>query len=75
MAVGVARLALGGGTEHGRDVVVALDVGFVCEVQVAAVGLRLARKRVFEILFGLASFQVHGGLLGVVIGSYRVGLD
>jgi hypothetical protein len=57
VAVRMAGLALGGRTEDGRYVVVAFDVGALCEVQVTAVGLRLAGKCVFEVLFGLGAFQ------------------
>jgi NAD/NADP transhydrogenase alpha subunit len=53
VAVGVAGLALGGGAENGRDVVVALDIGLVREVEVAAVGLRFAGEGGFQATFGL----------------------
>ncbi len=59
MAVGVAGLALGGGTEHGGDVIVALDIGLIGEVKITAIRLRLACERVLEILFGLAAFEHH----------------
>jgi hypothetical protein len=39
MAVGVAGFTFSGGTEHGGNVVVALDVRLVGEVQVTTVGL------------------------------------
>ena len=57
MTVRVARLAFRRRAEHGRDVVVALDVSLGCEIQVTAVGLGFSRKCVFEIAFGLAAFQ------------------
>jgi hypothetical protein len=61
MAVGMAGLTLGGGAEHGGNVVVAFDVGLVREVQVAAVGLRLAGKRGLQVAFCLGSLELHGG--------------
>ena len=59
MAVRMPRLTLGGRTEHGRNVVVTLDVGALGEVQVTAIGLRLAGKRILQILFGFRTFQRH----------------
>ncbi len=56
----MARLTFGGGTEYGRHIVVALDVGFAGKVQIAAVRLGLTGERVFQILFGFAAFQRHG---------------
>ena len=63
VAMRVAGLAFGGGTEQRGHVVLALDVGLVREVQIAAVGLRFARKGVLQVLFGLRSFQAHLTLL------------
>jgi hypothetical protein len=48
VAVRVAGLAFGGRAEHGRDIVVALDVRLGREVQVTTVGLRLAGKASFR---------------------------
>ena len=39
VAVGMAGFAFGGGAEDGGDVVVAFNVGTLCELQVTAVGL------------------------------------
>ena len=50
MAVGMAGLAFGGRAEHGGDIVVAFDVGLLCEIEIAAVGLAFAGERVLEIL-------------------------
>jgi hypothetical protein len=50
VAVRVAGLALGGRTEHRRHVVVALDVGLGCEIEVTAVGLRFAGEGVLQVL-------------------------
>jgi hypothetical protein len=36
---------------------VAFDVGLVCEIQVAAVGLALAGERGLQVLFGLGAFE------------------
>src|SRR3546814_1623867 len=54
MAVGMAGLAFGGGTEDRGNVVEALDDGLLREVEVAAVGLVLAGEGVFKVLFGFA---------------------
>jgi hypothetical protein len=63
VAVGMAGLALGGRAEQRGDVVLALDVGLVREVQITPIGLRFARERVAQALFGLRSFQAHVDLL------------
>src|SRR5258706_11300204 len=55
--VRVAGLALGGGTEDRGDVVLALDVGLVCEIEVTAVRLRLAGERGLEVVVGLGAFE------------------
>src|SRR3546814_10709512 len=68
MAVGMAGLAFGGGTEDRGNVVEALDVGLLREVEVAAVGLALAGEGVFQVLFGLAVLQRHDSLL---LGEFR----
>jgi hypothetical protein len=45
-------------------VVMAFDVGFRGEIQVAAVRLRLAGERGLEVVVGLGAFErFHGGLL------------
>jgi hypothetical protein len=44
-------------TENCRNIVIALDIGLGGEIQIATIGLRLARKRVFKISLGLAAFQ------------------
>src|SRR5690606_29431078 len=66
MAVGVAGLAFGGGPEDRGDIVVAFDVGLLCEVEVAAVRLALTREGVLQVLFGLRVLQRHGSLLGKI---------
>ena len=43
----------GGRAEYGRDIVVAFDVGFLCEIEVTAVGLALTGKRGLEVFLGL----------------------
>ena len=53
-------------TEHGGDVVVALDVRLLGEIKVTAIGLRFAGKCRLQIAFGLAALQVHVALLGLV---------
>jgi hypothetical protein len=57
----MAGLALGGRAEHGGDVVVALDVGLLGEIQVAAVGLALAGESGLQVVFGLGSLEVRHG--------------
>ena len=59
MAEGVAGLALGDGAEQRRHVGVALDVGLLGEVQVAAVGLALAGERFLEVLVGLGALELR----------------
>ena len=68
MAECVPRLGLGGVAEEAGDVGKALDVGHPREVQIAAVGLRLARERVLQIretLAALEAWTCHGFLLGM----------
>ena len=62
MAVRMAGLAFGGGAEHGGDVVVAFDIGLLREIEIAAVGLAFAGKRVLQILCGLGIFECGHGL-------------
>ena len=52
MAVGMARFALRRGAEHGGDVILTFHIGFLCEIQITAIGLRFAGKCVFQITFG-----------------------
>ena len=62
MPVGVAGLAFGGGAEHGGDVVIAFDICLLREIEIAAIGLALAGKGVFQVLKGLAGGEAHGVL-------------
>src|ERR1700761_6259170 len=39
MTMGMAGFAFGGGAEYGGDIVVTFDIGLLCEIEVAAVGL------------------------------------
>ena len=60
----VAGFALGGGAEQRCHIVLAFNVGLVCEVQVTTVRLRLAGKGVLQVLLGLGTLQCcHGVLL------------
>ena len=59
MAERVAGLALGDRAEQRGGVGVALDVGLLGEVQVAAVGLALAGERFLQVLVGLGAFEAH----------------
>ena len=62
---GVTGLAFCGRTEDRGNVVITLDIGLGCEIQVAAVGLRFAREGVLQVLLGLRTFQAHVMLLVV----------
>jgi NAD/NADP transhydrogenase alpha subunit len=59
MAVGVAGFAFGGRAEHGGNIVVAFDVGLLCEIEVTAVGLAFTSERGLEVFLGLRSLQSH----------------
>src|SRR6185295_3758721 len=77
VAEGVAGLRVGGVLEEARDVREALDVGDAREVQVPAVGLRLAREGFLQVVHALAALQrlsCHGDvLLRSVWGWRRLG--
>ena len=53
MAVRVTGFAFGGRTKYGGDVVVTLDVGLLCEIEVAAIRLAFACKCGLQIVLGL----------------------
>ena len=55
----MTRFTLGGGAEYGGHVVVTLNVGLGREVQVTPICLRLAGKRIFQILFSTAALKIH----------------
>ena len=80
MAEGVTGLAFGHRTEQGGDVGVALDVGLLGEVEVAAVGLALACERLFQVALGLGSLQMRArcflpcSRLGVRLRSFEIPL-
>src|ERR1700730_14637002 len=59
VAEGVTGLALRDGTEEGGDVGIPLDVSFLREVEVAAVGLALAGERLLQVGLGPAAFQLR----------------
>jgi hypothetical protein len=67
MTVRVARLTFRRRTEYGGHVVVAFDVSLTCKVQIAAIGLRLAREGVFQVLFRLAALELHGSSKNTVL--------
>jgi len=75
VTVGVARLAVGGLFEEAGHVGQALDVGLLCEVHVAAVCLRLASERIFEVLVGLGAFELGHGSLSCALAPGRRGFD
>ncbi len=55
----MAGFAFGRRPEHGGNVVVALDVGLLGEIEIAAVGLGFPGERGFQVFFGLAAFEAH----------------
>ena len=57
MAMGVAGLAFRGRAEHGGDIVVAFDIGLLCEIEIASVSLAFAGKGVFQIVLGLGTLE------------------
>src|SRR4029077_146159 len=57
MTVRVPGLALGSRAEHDGDIVEALDVGLLGEIEIAAARLVLAGERVLQILLGLGSLE------------------
>ena len=57
VTVRVPCVAFRSRTEDRRNIVIALDIGLGREIQIATIGLRLTRKRVFKISLGLAAFQ------------------
>src|SRR5262245_20135477 len=59
VAVRMPGLTFGRRPKYGRDVVEALDVGLLGEVEVTAIRLRLAGKGVLQVLFGLAALEFH----------------
>ena len=59
----VAGLALGDRAEQRRDVGVALDVGLLREVQVAAVRLALAGERFLQVVVGSTALELGHALL------------
>ena len=57
VAEGETGHAFGHGTEEGGDVGVALHVGLLGEVEIAAIGLALAREGFLEVRLGFGAFQ------------------
>src|SRR6266852_298958 len=57
IAVRVPGLALGSRAEHGGDIVEALDVGLLGEIEIVAARLALAGGRFLQILLGLGSLE------------------
>jgi hypothetical protein len=64
VTVGVTGFTFSGGTEQRCHVVLTFNVSFVCEVQIATVGLGFAGEGVFQALFRARAFECcHGYLL------------
>src|SRR5208283_4019376 len=74
VAMRVAGLAFRGVAEQARDIRTAFHVGLLGEIQVAAVGLRFAGKRRFQILVSLGAFQFGHSNASVVQNESRAGL-
>ena len=70
MAERVAGLALGDRAEQRGDVGVALDVGLLREVQVAAVRLALAGERLLEVVVGLGSVEFGHAVCSFWVGGW-----
>ena len=60
VSVGVARFAFRGLAEVAGDLRVALDVGRLGEIELAAVRLGLAREGVLQVAVGLGALQFLG---------------
>jgi hypothetical protein len=67
----MARFALGCGSKHGRNVIETFDVRLGREIQITPIRLRFSGEGVFQILFSLATFQIHGSLLPIA----KVGIN
>ncbi len=57
VAMGMAGFAFRGRAEYRRHVVVALDVGLLREIQIAAIGLAFAGERCLQIVLGFRAFK------------------
>ena len=58
-----AGVAFSRGAENSSHVIVAFDICLGSKIQVTAVGLGFACKRVFQVLLGGTAFQVHSCIL------------
>ena len=59
MAMSVAGFALGGRAKHRGDIVMALDIGLLREIQIAAVGLAFAGERGLEVVLRLRALESY----------------
>ena len=59
MTVSVPGLAFRGRAKQRGYVILALDVGLVCEVQIAAICLGFPGERGFQIFLGFRAFEFH----------------
>ena len=57
MSMRVAGFAFGGIAEQARDFRLTLDIGDLCEIEIAAICLALTGERVFKILMSFSSFK------------------
>ncbi len=55
--MGMPGLAFGGGAEHGGDIVVALDIGLLREIEITTVGLGFAGECGLQVAFGFGAFE------------------
>src|SRR5579872_2160216 len=72
MAMGMPRLAFGGGAEHGGEVIIPLDIGLAGEIKIAAIGLAFTSESGFEIVQSLRALQRWHETLLVGAGITRV---
>jgi hypothetical protein len=61
VTMGMAGFAFRGGAENGGDVIMAFDVGLLCELEVAAIGLAFAGESLFQIFPGLGVLESGHG--------------
>ena len=59
MATGVAGFALGGRAKHRGAIVMAIDIGLLREIPIAAVGLALADERGLEVVLRLRALESY----------------
>mgnify|MGYP002737320108 CR=1 FL=1 len=74
VAVRVAGLTLGRRTKNGGHIVVAFDVCLLSKIEVPPVSLRLASKRLLQIILGLRTLQLTHCLTPLLMPATPIGL-